>query len=373
MAEAQTLNNVKIGDEVDLSSYDLININNSEIYKDKAKILDMWATWCGPCIASFPHLVELQEKFSDQVQIIAISDEAPITTKDFLLKKNIKLSFFNDVDKKLYESLDVQTRPISFLLSPDNKILWVGNSQELDSVLPKYFRSGKVEIEAINTLYSKYYNFKTHKVESKIIPTSFDYLLSESVNPLTYFAKSQKEDDQLLDIEYRSVPFNEIIMDFFQVNELNIENTRNDLKQLLLNIEAKSAEMSYKQGKEIIIEDLKNNYGFTIQKNKILKIVHNISINDIDVLSDYLETVEGGGFVNRKNGHIFITRLNLQQLASYFGSSTNTYFIYDGDNKSKYNIVINEFNNINELNTYLNIYGLNIERINKEIEVIMIE
>ena len=33
-------------------------------------VVDFWATWCGPCIASFPHMRELVDKYKDQLVVI---------------------------------------------------------------------------------------------------------------------------------------------------------------------------------------------------------------------------------------------------------------------------------------------------------------
>jgi thiol-disulfide isomerase/thioredoxin len=34
--------------------------------KGNVVLVDCWATWCGPCVKKFPHLVELHKKFGDK-------------------------------------------------------------------------------------------------------------------------------------------------------------------------------------------------------------------------------------------------------------------------------------------------------------------
>ncbi|GAA4430290.1 TlpA disulfide reductase family protein [Bremerella cremea] len=45
-----------------------------EEMKGKVILLDFWALWCGPCIAGFPHMVDLQEKYGSQgLQVVGVT------------------------------------------------------------------------------------------------------------------------------------------------------------------------------------------------------------------------------------------------------------------------------------------------------------
>src|SRR5271168_3774790 len=50
--------------------------------RGKVILLNFWATWCGPCRAEIPDLVELQNTYKDQLQVIGLvidsDDEAAV-------------------------------------------------------------------------------------------------------------------------------------------------------------------------------------------------------------------------------------------------------------------------------------------------------
>lgn len=57
----------------------------TELSPGKVYVVEFWATWCGPCIASMPHISELQEQYADRdVQVVSISDEDLETVTAFL-------------------------------------------------------------------------------------------------------------------------------------------------------------------------------------------------------------------------------------------------------------------------------------------------
>ncbi len=54
---------------------------SSEDFKGKIVILDVWATWCGPCRLVIPHLVRMQDKLKAKgVAVVGLS--ADETSKD---------------------------------------------------------------------------------------------------------------------------------------------------------------------------------------------------------------------------------------------------------------------------------------------------
>jgi thiol-disulfide isomerase/thioredoxin len=53
-------------------------------WRGKVILLNFWATWCGPCRAEIPDLIELQSKYKDRLQIIGLTvddDDADLIKK----------------------------------------------------------------------------------------------------------------------------------------------------------------------------------------------------------------------------------------------------------------------------------------------------
>lgn len=40
---------------------------------EKAVLVNMWATWCGPCVEEFPHIIKLQREYDEQLQVVFVS------------------------------------------------------------------------------------------------------------------------------------------------------------------------------------------------------------------------------------------------------------------------------------------------------------
>ena len=87
----QPVKRLRIGDSVpNVSIGNLVNYQKASYkmseFKDKLLIIDFWATWCMPCIASFPKLDSLQKEFEQELMILSVTSEEKKMVEEFLKK-----------------------------------------------------------------------------------------------------------------------------------------------------------------------------------------------------------------------------------------------------------------------------------------------
>lgn len=99
-------------------------------YKGKGKVvlLDFWATWCGPCVAELPNVLETYKKHHGQgFEVIGISlDQDREKLTSFIRQKGMEWPQFFDGkgwENELAQKYGIRSIPATFLLDGDGKII----------------------------------------------------------------------------------------------------------------------------------------------------------------------------------------------------------------------------------------------------------
>jgi thiol-disulfide isomerase/thioredoxin len=95
-------------------------------FAGKPVLVNLWATWCGPCVKELPTLDTLASK-SATIKVIAISqdDGDQASVDSFLAGKKIgRFAAYHDKDMALSGALGVQILPTTVLFDAAGKELW---------------------------------------------------------------------------------------------------------------------------------------------------------------------------------------------------------------------------------------------------------
>lgn len=121
-----------------------------DLAKGKVHVVEFWATWCGPCIATIPHLTELQKKHGDVAVIgVCVFEREPERVKPFVEKMGDKMNYRVAMDavpdgkkpdegamaKNWMDAAGQQGIPAAFVVNKEGVIAWIGHPAELDKPL----------------------------------------------------------------------------------------------------------------------------------------------------------------------------------------------------------------------------------------------
>lgn len=93
--------------------------------KGKIVLLNFWATWCGPCRAEIPDLIELQKKYKDRLAIIALAtdEDEPAEVKKFAQKAGINYRIGMATDPLREEYGGIPALPTSFIIDTQGRVV----------------------------------------------------------------------------------------------------------------------------------------------------------------------------------------------------------------------------------------------------------
>jgi cytochrome c biogenesis protein CcmG/thiol:disulfide interchange protein DsbE len=108
---------------------------SSDAYAGKVVLVDFWATWCGPCKKSIPHLIDLHDEYKDKgFAVIGVSmDQAgPRKVIPFVAQYQINYPVLMVTQQVWNDFGGIRGVPTAFIISQDGKIY-----QKLVGLRPK--------------------------------------------------------------------------------------------------------------------------------------------------------------------------------------------------------------------------------------------
>ncbi len=95
-------------------------------YRGKVVFVDFWATWCGPCRRSIPHLKNLHARYGKKGFVIlglSVDHEGAGVVRDFVRKNAIPWTTALADEKTMDAFGEIRFVPTAFLIDKDGRIV----------------------------------------------------------------------------------------------------------------------------------------------------------------------------------------------------------------------------------------------------------
>ena len=103
----------------------------------KVYVIEFWATWCGPCRESIPHLSELQEKYGHKgLVVVGITDESTSAVYPYVREMGSKMDYrvaidkYNLTAKRYMEPFGLIGIPYAFVVDKSGRLIWHGHPMD---------------------------------------------------------------------------------------------------------------------------------------------------------------------------------------------------------------------------------------------------
>ena len=142
----------------------LNGLSASEL-KGRIVIVEFWATWCGPCRQSIPHLVEMQKKYGHDmgVLLISLADEPDAKVRPFVRANNMNYIVGTDANSTS-KAFGIRGYPTLFVMDPSGKIIFKGHgSDDAEEAVDRALKQTPPKVKALGATTGRSLFSRAHK------------------------------------------------------------------------------------------------------------------------------------------------------------------------------------------------------------------
>jgi thiol-disulfide isomerase/thioredoxin len=96
--------------------------------KGKVVVVNIWASWCGPCIQEAPGLAQLSTRYGDSVQFVGVDiGDQTAPARAFIRRFGWTYPSVADPQKEIKRGYGFLGQPDTLVYAKDGTILWQGS------------------------------------------------------------------------------------------------------------------------------------------------------------------------------------------------------------------------------------------------------
>ncbi len=108
--------------------------------KGKVVVLDFWATWCGPCIASFPAMQEAINQYKKDLSVVflfidvwehKLPQKMQESTAKFIKDGNYDFNVLLDINDKVVSDYKITGIPAKFIIDKKGNVVFMGETSNI--------------------------------------------------------------------------------------------------------------------------------------------------------------------------------------------------------------------------------------------------
>jgi thiol-disulfide isomerase/thioredoxin len=312
-------------------------------------ILDFWATWCAPCIASVPHMNEFVDKYQDQAIFISLTNEETNKVKRTIDRIKFNSAVASDTSLETSKAYgkpdsDYTELPMVVLIDNMNIIQWIGTPRFLTEDIMDQFLDGTLKGE--NSIKEIQAKEEIGEMEEDVMSDSFNSFfewykfVKRTESSYLDISESKFKDPMSIDapdmFASNSISLHEVLSKAWKMSERDIT--------LPKELASKKYQVIYRNTEPVIT------YGEDFA-NKILKQL-NLSVNSVPVEKEGIKiqldnkvnldktTEDTYSSFSESNGTFLFKRTTIQGFLDKIAEYSDLHLFYSFSDKELYDFTI---------------------------------